>query len=163
MRLISEATTDQLQKPQLWRTWHAGEASRRIFPLKPTEVCATFFPPESQTKVGLPPVWTVGNQPSMPTWVKRNYRWICSLILHSFISLLHSRCTQSWTGHPWILPQSPPGFSGMPATLRETLQKMSWHYLLPHMGKSFVLSMFILAPSRSQNGACNKTTLLPFL
>lgn len=60
-------------------------------------------------------------------------------------------------------PPSPPGFSGTLATLREALQKMSWHYLLPHMGKSFVLSMFILALSRSQNRACDKTnfTFLP--
>lgn len=59
--------------------------------------------------------------------------------------------------------QSPPGFSGMLATRRDALQKMSWHYLLPHMGKSFVLPMFIFALSRSQNRACNKTnfTFLP--
>lgn len=57
LRLISEAKTDQRQKPHLWSARHAGESlADESLLWSPTEMCAIFCPSESQTKVGLSPV-----------------------------------------------------------------------------------------------------------
>lgn len=104
MRLISEAKTDQLQKPHLWSARHEGESSRWIFPLKPhRHVCR--LPPiwESDQGGAVPCVARVRNPsfyiPPTPTWIKRHDRWVWSLILCSFVIFPHSgrRMILGWT------------------------------------------------------------------